>query len=108
MSKLLGYLFKGGIQGKFFVKSQPVKQESLQLYEVKGYAGPYNSTPRTICVDICDYNLKSGEVYRYNQLLVNLIQDEEATEEQIESIPLELRKRAKKLPKSKDEPYIPF
>lgn len=105
MKKLLNYLFKGGIQGRFFIGCEPVKPK---IYEIKGYARLYNSVPWTICVDICKYDLSSNKVYRYNEILESLLEYEEATKEQIRLIPPELKACAKELPKSKEEPYIPF
>ncbi len=98
MATLLNYVFNGGIQGRFFVKSEPAQSNPLRIYEIIGYAGLSNSIPDSIYVDICLYEPSKNRVSRDNELLVNLLDDLEATPKQLKRIPAELKSTARTLP----------
>ena len=95
----LDCLFEGGIQDKFFWNAKGCSNE--RIYQVKGKYKNFG-------VDICLYDIKKNRVWRENYDFHYLMDNIEATSEEIRGIPQELKKMAETLSKSEELPYYPF
>jgi hypothetical protein len=111
MRKILDNILMGGIKNKYFIyhryTTEPDSKKSFQIYQVQGHNGIVKST-RDLAIDICMYDLKYKTVKRYNTALEPLLENEEATQQEVDLIPSELKSSAQSLPKSKEEPYYSF
>jgi len=95
MPKLLDYVLEGGIKDKFFIYHRYSYMENkFMIYQVTGAVGERFS--ENLLVDICMYDLRDhvglhNTVEKLKQKIGILLENEEATQEEINLIPNDLR-----------------